>query len=93
LSRLERGGLLAPAGELDGVLTTVVNNLVVTNNLAIEPEIRCRILLTTPLEVFAIGNTIVISRGMLDVLPDEGTLAMALSGEVRIPGFNDVPGS
>jgi hypothetical protein len=82
LSRLERGGLLAPAGELDGVLTTVVNNLVVTNNLAIEPEIRCRILLTTPLEVFAIGNTIVISRGMLDVLPDEGTLAMALSGEL-----------
>ncbi|MDQ6760050.1 MAG: hypothetical protein M3Z32_09325 [Acidobacteriota bacterium] len=26
LSRLERGGLLAPAGELDGVLATVVNN-------------------------------------------------------------------
>lgn len=82
LSRLERGGLLARAGELDGVLATVVNNLVVTNNLAIEPEIRCRILLTTPLEVFAIGNTIVISRGLLDVLPDEGTLAMALAGEL-----------
>lgn len=82
LSRLERGGLIAPAGELDGVLTTVVNNLIVTNNLAIEPEVRCRILLTTPLEVFAIGNTIVISRGLLDVLPDEGTLAMALTGEL-----------
>jgi len=73
---------LIDSDALSGGFTTVVNNLVVTNNLAIEPEIRCRILLTTPLEVFAIGNTIVISRGMLDVLPDEGTLAMALSGEL-----------
>lgn len=82
LSRLERSGLVAPPGELDAVLNTVVNNLIVTNNLAIEPEVRCRVLLTTPLEVFAIGNTIVISRGLLDVLPDESTLAMALASEL-----------
>jgi len=82
LSRLERGGLLAPAGELDTVLNTVTNNLIVTNKLAIEPEVRCRILLTTPLEVFSIGNTIVISRGLLDVLPDESSLAMVLASEL-----------
>ncbi len=82
LSRLERAGLLAPAGEVDGILNTVVTNLIVTNNLAIAPEVRCRVLLTTPLEIFSVGNTIVISRGLLDVLPDEATLAMALATEL-----------
>jgi hypothetical protein len=27
--------------------------------------------MTTPLESFTIGHTIVVSRGMIDVLPDE----------------------
>lgn len=82
IDRLQKVGLLAPAGEVDKVLQTVVNNLEVTNNLDIEPEIRCRILLTAPLEAFTIGHTIVISRGMLDVLPDEASLAMVLAHEL-----------
>jgi len=57
-------------------------NMEVTNNLNIEPEVRCRVLLTTPLESFNIGHTIVISRGLLDVLPDEASLAMVLSHEL-----------
>ena len=28
------------------------------------------------------GNTIVVSRGLIDVLPDEGSLAMVLSHEL-----------
>jgi hypothetical protein len=63
-------------------LQTVVNNLEITNNLNIEPEVRCRVLLTTPLESFTVGHTIVISRGLLDVLPDESSLAMVLSHEL-----------
>jgi len=82
LERLQNVGLLAPAGEVDKVLNTVVNNLQVTNNLNIEPEVHCRVLLTTPLESFTIGNTIVMSRGMIDVLPDEASLAMVLSHEL-----------
>jgi hypothetical protein len=82
LDRMERAGVLAPAGEVTKVLETVVNNLEVTNNLNIEPEVRCRVLLTTPLESFTVGNTIVISRGLLDVLPDEASLAMVLSHEL-----------
>ena len=39
-------------------------------------------LLTTPLETFSIGQTIVISRGLIDVLPDEASLAMALAAEL-----------
>jgi Zn-dependent protease with chaperone function len=82
LDRMERAGVLAPDGEASKVLQTVVNNLEVTNNLNIQPDVRCRVLLTTPLETFTIGHTIVISRGLLDVLPDEASLAMVLSHEL-----------
>jgi len=80
--RLERQGLLAPYGEVDKVLETVVNNLEVTNNLEIQPEIRCRVLMTSTLESFTMGHTIVLSRGLIDVLPDEATLAAILAHEL-----------
>src|ERR1700734_3687733 len=82
IDRLEQIGLVAPEGEIDKVLQTVVNNVMVTNNLDIQPEIRCRVLMTTPLESFTIGHTIVVSRGMIDVLPDEAALAMILTHEL-----------
>ena len=63
IDRMERMGLIAPQGEVDKILDTVVNNLEVTNNLNLQPEIRCRVLLTSTLESFAIGDTIVLSRG------------------------------
>ncbi len=82
IERLQRASLLAAPGEVDKVLQTVVNNLEITNNLSVEPEIRCRVLMTAPLETFTIGHTIVISRGLLDTLPDEATLAAVLAHEV-----------
>src|SRR3989475_778547 len=80
--RLERMGLIAPRGEVDKVLETVVNNLEVTNNLDIQPEVRCRVLLTSTLESFTIGHTIVLSRGLIDVLPDEASLATMVAHEL-----------
>jgi hypothetical protein len=80
--RLERQGLLAPYGEVDKLLETVVNNLEVTNNLDIQPEVRCRVLMTSTLESFTIGHTIVLSRGLIDVLPDEASLASILAHEL-----------
>src|SRR5712675_1735910 len=79
---MQKIGLLAPAGEVDKVLQTVVNNLLVTNNIDLQSDVRCRVLLTSPLESFNIGHTIVMSRGLLDVLPDEASLAMVLSHEL-----------
>jgi hypothetical protein len=82
LEKLEAIGLLAPAGEADKVLDTVLNNLVVTNKLNLERPLHCRILLTSPLESFTIGHTIVLSRGLIDVLPDEASLATMLAHEL-----------
>jgi hypothetical protein len=81
-TELQVMGLLAPHGELDHVMEIVVNNLEVTNNLDIQPEIRCRTLLTTTLESFSVGHTIVLSRGLLDALPDEASLAAMLAQEM-----------
>jgi hypothetical protein len=82
VDRMERLGLLAPTGEVDKVLETVVNNLEVTNNLDVEPEVRCRVVMGSTLEAFTIGHTIVLSRGLIDVLPDEASLAAVISHEL-----------
>ena len=82
IERLQNAGLLAPEGEVDKVLETVVNNLLTTNNIELPGPVRTRVMLTLPLETFSAGNTIVISRGLVDVLPDEASLAMVLSREL-----------
>jgi hypothetical protein len=82
LEHLQKVGLLAPSGDVNKILQTVVNNLLVTNNIDVQSDVRCRVLLTSPLESFNIGHTIVISRGLLDVLPDEASLAMVLAHEL-----------
>ncbi len=82
VDRLQRTGLIAPPGEVDKVLETVVNNLEVTNNLDIQPDVHCRVMLTGTLEMFSIGHTIVLSRGLIDVLPDEASLATMLAQEL-----------
>ncbi len=82
VERLQRAGLLAPDGDLDKILQTVVNNIEVTNNIDLPRPVRTRVLLTSPLETFSVGNTIIISRGLIDTLPDETSLAMALSHEL-----------
>jgi hypothetical protein len=82
IERMQKIGLLAPSGDVDKVLATVVNNLLVTNNIDLQSEVHCRVLLTSPLESFTIGHTIVISRGLLDVLPDEASLGMVLAHEL-----------
>jgi Peptidase family M48 len=82
VERLQNAGMLAPSGELDKILQTVVSNIEITNNIELPRPVRTRVLLTSPLETFSVGNTIVISRGLIDVLPDEASLAMILSHEL-----------
>src|SRR5499433_1747682 len=82
IDRLQRIGLIAPKGEVDKVLDTVVNNLEVTNNLDVEPEVRTRVMMTSTLESYTVGHTIVLSRGLIDVLPDEASLATMIAHEL-----------
>src|SRR5690348_11783217 len=56
VDRLQRLGLIAPKGEVDKILETVVNNLEVTNNLDITPDVRCRVMTTTTLESYTVGH-------------------------------------
>jgi hypothetical protein len=82
VDRLQRIGLIAPRGEVDKVLETVVNNLEVTNNLDVQPDVRCRVMMTSTLESYTVGHTIVLSRGLIDVMPDEATLGAMLAHEL-----------
>jgi hypothetical protein len=100
LDLLERIGLLAPPGDVDKVLNTIVKNLEITNNLEDQVDLHCRVLLTTNLEMFSLGNTIVLSRGLIDVVPDDPTMAAMLShgmADAMVPkpyqdqyGFSDI---
>src|SRR5215469_15358718 len=82
VSRLQEAGLLAPPGDVDKVLQTVINNIMITNNLDLPRPVRARVMVTYPLETFSVGNTIVVSRGLIDTLPDEASLAAILSHEL-----------
>jgi hypothetical protein len=79
LDRLFQAGLLAAPSSFDKVLEQVTNNLIVTNNITLAEPVHCRVLLTTPLESLTIGNTIVLSKGLIDTLPYEEDLASVLA--------------
>jgi hypothetical protein len=82
IERLQVAGLVAPDGELDRILETVAQNLVLPNAVQSLSDVRCRVLLTLPVDSFSIGHTIFVSRGLLDVVPDEATLALVLAHEL-----------
>src|SRR5260370_4822235 len=73
IDRLERIGLIAPHGEVDKVLETVINNLEVTNNLDVEPEVGSRVITTTTLQSYTLRHTIGRSPALIHVLSDSCT--------------------
>lgn len=79
LDRLTQAGLLAPPSDFDKVLETVTNNIIIGSKLNLPSDIHCRVLLTAPLESLAVGNTILVSKGLIDTLPTEADLAAVLS--------------
>jgi hypothetical protein len=79
LDRLTQAGLLAPPSDFDKVLETVTNNIIIGSKLNLPDDIHCRVLLTAPLESLAVGDTILVSKGLIDTLPTEADLAAVLS--------------
>src|SRR5208282_6871357 len=74
IDRLVEAGLVAPldtGGYENKVLDQIVINLVVPNNLAFTDQIHTRVLLTDTVEATTVGNTILLSKGLVDSLPSE----------------------
>ncbi len=85
IDRLVEAGLVAPltpGGYEEKILGQIVINLVVPNNLAFTDQIHCRVLLTDTIETTTVGNTILVSKGLLDTLPDEPAIASVLAMEL-----------
>ncbi|HLI03881.1 MAG TPA: M48 family metalloprotease [Terracidiphilus sp.] len=85
IDRLVEAGLVAPLtpdGYEDKVLGQIVINLVVPNNLAFTDQIHCRVLLTDTIEATTVGNTILVSKGLIDSLPSEEAIASVIAMEL-----------
>jgi len=85
IDRLVEAGLVAPldpGGYETKVLDQIVINLVVPNNLAFTDQIHTRVLLTDTIEATTVGNTILISKGLIDSLPSEEAIASVISMEL-----------
>ncbi|MGH9599611.1 MAG: M48 family metalloprotease, partial [Terracidiphilus sp.] len=85
IDRLVQAGLVAPLdpdGYEQKVLDQIVINLVVPNNLAFTEQVKCRVLLTDTVEATTVGNTILLSRGLINTLPDEPAFASVIAMEL-----------
>ena len=85
LDRLTEAGLLAPpsqGGYEQTVLGQIVTNLQVPNNLAFTTPVRCRVLLTDTVEATTVGNTIILSKGLIDSMADEPSIASVVAMEL-----------
>jgi hypothetical protein len=87
IDRLVEAGLVAPLnpdpnGYEHKILDQIVINLQVPNNLAFTDQIHTRVLLTDTIETTTVGNTILISKGLIDSLPNEAAIASVVAMEL-----------
>ncbi len=66
IERLFQAGLLDAPSEFDKTLEALANNILAYNNIAVADPVRVRTLLTEPLESLAVGNTIILSKSLID---------------------------
>ena len=85
IDRLVEAGLVAPldqGGYEDKVLGQIVINLIVPNNLAFTDQVHARVLITDTVEATTVGNTILLSKGLIDSLPSEEAIASVIAMEL-----------
>jgi hypothetical protein len=79
VERLFQAGLLDAPSEFDKTLEALANNILAYNQIAVSSPIRVRTLLTEPLESLAVGNTIILSKSLIDttaVITQDGAQQM-----------------
>jgi hypothetical protein len=81
ISRLEEDGLLATPGPVEESLDAVARQIAASSRVPLS-RIECRVLLTAPAEIFSVGNVIVVSRGLLNIIPDDSTFAVLVARQI-----------
>ena len=66
VERLFQAGLIDAPSEFDKTLEALAGNILAYNGITLSRPIHCRTMLTQPLESAAIGDTIIISKSLLD---------------------------
>jgi len=66
IDRLAKAGLIDAPSEFDKTLESLANNILIYNQIQTSRPLKVRTLLTEPLESLAIGNTILLSKTMID---------------------------
>ncbi len=66
IDRLFTAGLIDAPSDFDKTLAALANNILAYNNIPSTRPIKVRTLLTEPLESIAIGNTILLSKSLID---------------------------
>jgi len=83
VERLFQAGLLDAPSDFDKTLEALANNILVYNNIQMPRPIRVRTLLTEPLESLAVGNTIIVSKGLIDTASVETTDGKQIEGNLN----------
>jgi len=85
IERLFQAGLLDAPSDFDKTLEALANNILVYNNIQVSRPIRVRTLLTEPLESLAVGNTIIVSKSLIDT-----TAVMSTDGAQQMGNLNAI---
>lgn len=90
-AELEESGMLASPGQVELAMNGIVEDLERANGIT-SRSIGCRVLLTSPAEIFSIEDTVFVSRGLLNFVPNQSVLAALIAREIAhiVPG--DSPG-
>jgi hypothetical protein len=81
LARFTAGRFIGPPGTVEKMLNQVLDNVILSNNIATEP-MQVRVLLTAPLESCLVNSTIFVSREFVNTAPTESAVAMVLAHQL-----------
>jgi hypothetical protein len=86
-AELEESGILAFPGQVELAMNGIVEELQRANGIT-SRAIACRVLLTSPAEIFSIEDTVFVSRGLLNLVPNQSVLAALIAREIAhiVPG-------
>lgn len=82
LQRLIKAGLVDVPGTFDPVLEQIANNIILQNDLVFPEPVHCRVLLTSTIEATTAGYTVLLSKGLIDSMPNEESIASVIAWEL-----------